>query len=117
MPGVESGGVEPAAAAAGMVLAVQDSTEDRFHLAADFYRADSGDRVLCAARSAARRPTPLPRAAALYDLATVSLEDPRIAELISDGAPCYAWSPDDRSDWSASSTRLLPRIVAFATRA
>jgi hypothetical protein len=58
-----------------------------------------------------------PRAAALYELATASLEEPRIAELISDGAPCYAWSPDDRSVWSASSARLLPRLVAFATRA
>ncbi|MDT7686035.1 MAG: hypothetical protein QOG57_6345 [Pseudonocardiales bacterium] len=44
MTGAESGGVEPAAVAAEMVLAVQDSTEDRFHLAADFYLADSGDR-------------------------------------------------------------------------
>jgi hypothetical protein len=58
-----------------------------------------------------------PRAAALYELATTSLEEPRIAELISDGAPCYAWPPENRSVWSASSTRLLPRIVAFATRA
>ncbi|MDT7686036.1 MAG: hypothetical protein QOG57_6346 [Pseudonocardiales bacterium] len=57
------------------------------------------------------------RAAALYELATTSLEEPRIAELISDGAPCYAWPPENRSVWSASSTRLLPRIVAFATRA
>jgi hypothetical protein len=40
MTGADSGGGELAAVAAEMVLAVQDSTEDRFHLAADFYLAD-----------------------------------------------------------------------------
>jgi hypothetical protein len=58
-----------------------------------------------------------PRAAALYELATTSLGEPRIAELISDGAPCYAWPTARRSVWSDGTTRLLPRLVAVATRA
>jgi hypothetical protein len=58
-----------------------------------------------------------PRLAELYGFAATSLEQPRIAELIDDGAPCYAWPPAHRSVWlEAGTTRLLTRLTANATR-
>lgn len=55
-----------------------------------------------------------PKIAALYEFAEASLQEPRIAELADDGAPCYAWPAASREVWFASCARLLPRLAALA---
>lgn len=58
----------------------------------------------------------LPRLTELYEFAATSLEMPGIAELISEGVPCYA-RPAPRSVWlTGNAGRLLPRLTALATR-
>lgn len=58
----------------------------------------------------------VPRLVPLYEFAAESLGLPGIENLISDGAPCYAW-PARRSDWH--DRRALPlstRLTAYAVR-
>jgi hypothetical protein len=53
----------------------------------------------------------------LYRFASDSLEQPRIATLVSDdGTPCYAWPATQRSVWLHGTKELLPRLLAYATR-
>jgi hypothetical protein len=52
----------------------------------------------------------------LYDFAATSLEQPRVAELIDDGKPCYAWPASERSAWSNEPSPWL-RLLSFATGA
>jgi len=51
----------------------------------------------------------LPRIAAVYAFAAEALEEPRIAGLFHDGAPCYALGPEQRDSWSAASAHLRRR--------
>lgn len=41
-----------------------------------------------------------PRLRRLYDWSARELQRPELAELVVDGIPAYAWSPDDRREWS-----------------
>ena len=51
----------------------------------------------------------------LYDFAAISLEQPRVAELLDDGKPCYAWPSSERAAWSDDPSPWL-RLLSFATR-
>lgn len=57
-----------------------------------------------------------PRLPDLYDFTALSLDQPVVTELLSDGVPCYAWPAGERPVWMAGTTDLLPRLAAFATR-
>ncbi|WUI02034.1 hypothetical protein OHR68_09555 [Spirillospora sp. NBC_00431] len=58
----------------------------------------------------------VPRLVPLYEFAAESLALPGIDDLISDGAPCYAW-PARRSDWhDATTRRLSTRLTAYAVK-
>ncbi|WP_436500778.1 hypothetical protein [Actinokineospora sp. HUAS TT18] len=56
-----------------------------------------------------------PRLTALYEFAAVTLDEPRIADLISDGIPCYGSAPLDRSAWTAAHPSLGMRLLRRAT--
>lgn len=53
---------------------------------------------------------------ALYAFAARSLGEPRVESLVSDGVPAYAWPTDVRAPWLESGRRVLPRLLAWATR-
>ena len=59
----------------------------------------------------------LTRVQALYDFASHALGEPRIAGLVRDGVPTYAWSADARDPWLGGGTNVLSRFFAWATRA
>jgi hypothetical protein len=50
----------------------------------------------------------------LFDFASAALDEPRIATLVSNGTPCYAWPADERAHW-VRTVGPLPRAVAIAT--
>ena len=49
----------------------------------------------------------LPRVQALYALAASVLNEPRLLDLIQDGAPVYAWPYERRHVWKYDGTRRL----------
>jgi hypothetical protein len=57
------------------------------------------------------------RIEALYDFAARSLEEPRVAELLRDGVPAYAWPATERDAWLGGGTKAAPRLLAWATGA
>lgn len=57
-----------------------------------------------------------PKLGLVYKYAAESLGQPRIAELISDGAPCYAWPTSRRALWNGGGGTFA-RLVTRATRA
>ncbi len=58
----------------------------------------------------------VPRAEALYDFAACELGEPRLLDLIRDGAPIYAWPYEDRYVWTAAKTPLTARALERVTR-
>ncbi len=56
----------------------------------------------------------LPRIGAVYALAQDVLEQPGIAALLEDGAPCYALA-DRHGGWSVTSPSVLPRLAALVS--
>ena len=52
-----------------------------------------------------------PRLPALYDWSARELDEPGLRELVVDGRPAYAWSPDDRQEWEPP--RLSPAARAL----
>jgi hypothetical protein len=57
----------------------------------------------------------LPRLTELYGFAAESLGEPRLRTLVTRGAPCYAWPPEDRAPWLVGADRPLVRAIAIAT--
>jgi hypothetical protein len=57
------------------------------------------------------------RVEALYDFAAQSLGEPRVAEFLRDGVPAYVWPAAERDVWLDGGTRVLPRLLGWATRA
>jgi hypothetical protein len=53
---------------------------------------------------------------ALYTFAARSLGEPRVEGLVYDGVPAYVWPRDVRAPWLDSGRRVLPRLLAWATR-
>lgn len=47
----------------------------------------------------------LPRLRRLYEWSARELQRPELAGLVVDGIPAYAWSPDDRREWTPRATR------------
>jgi hypothetical protein len=58
----------------------------------------------------------LPRIQALYALAARALDEPRLLDLIADGAPVYAWPYEHRHVWTTARAPLLIRTLAGLTR-
>ena len=58
----------------------------------------------------------VPRAEALYEFAASDLSEPRLLELIRDGAPIYAWPYEDRQVWTMAKSPLTVRAVERMTR-
>lgn len=58
----------------------------------------------------------LPRVRALYALAACVLNEPRLLDLIQDGAPVYAWPYEHRHVWATTRAPLLVRTLAGLTR-
>ncbi|WP_067521254.1 hypothetical protein [Alloactinosynnema sp. L-07] len=56
-----------------------------------------------------------PRLSALYEFAGVALDEPRIADMISDGIPCYGSPPLDRTAWTVARPGLWMRLLRSAT--
>lgn len=57
-----------------------------------------------------------PRLRLLYDWSARELGRPEIADLVIDGTPAYAWSPDDRLEWAppplSATARAMGRVTA-----
>lgn len=58
----------------------------------------------------------VPRLQALYVHAATDLEEPRVLELIRDGAPIYAWPYEQRHVWLPRDPPLLARGLTWLTR-
>jgi hypothetical protein len=58
-----------------------------------------------------------PRLPELYEFSAECLGEPRLTGLLDDGAPAYAWAPEDRDLWSAGNTGRHLRTVARLTGA
>ena len=59
-----------------------------------------------------------PRLQALYAFAAADIEEPRLLELIVDGAPVYAWPYDQAHVWTANGHTLVARTLnRLTTRA
>jgi hypothetical protein len=56
-----------------------------------------------------------PRAQRLYEWSAEELEQPRLVELIRDGAPTYEWPYEERHVWRSAHTPLAARILERAT--
>jgi hypothetical protein len=60
-----------------------------------------------------------PRLQELYEFSAACLGEPRLAGLLDDGAPAYAWAREDRDSWNAGNTgrhlRLLARLTGART--
>jgi hypothetical protein len=56
------------------------------------------------------------RVDALYAASALALEEPRLLDLIVDGAPAYAWPADQRDVWKPRSQRWLGSMIEFFTR-
>lgn len=58
-----------------------------------------------------------PRLPALYEFSAVSLDLPRLADLLDDGVPAYVWPHADRTIWYIGNTGRHLRAIARATGA
>ncbi len=58
-----------------------------------------------------------PRLPDLYAFAAASLGEPRVPDLLDDGAPAYAWPHADRWLWNAGNTGRHLRVIARLTGA
>jgi len=58
-----------------------------------------------------------PRLPEVYAFSAACLGEPRLTDLLDDGAPAYVWSHADRSVWSAGDTGRHLRIIAGLTGA
>ncbi len=56
-----------------------------------------------------------PRLPRLYEWSARELERPEISELVVDGTPAYAWSPEDRQEWAAPPLSVTARAMRIAT--
>jgi hypothetical protein len=56
------------------------------------------------------------RAAALYAVSARVLDEPRLLNLVHDGAPTYAWPSDQQHVWRAAGTHRLHAWIDFLTR-
>lgn len=59
----------------------------------------------------------VPRLQMLYAHAAADLNEPRLLDLVCDGAPVYAWSYEDRHVWTASKPPAVARALTRMTRA
>jgi hypothetical protein len=59
----------------------------------------------------------LPRLQALYDFAAADLDEPRIAGLIRDGFPVYAWTYEERRAWTTARARRARSFLSWLTSA
>jgi hypothetical protein len=57
----------------------------------------------------------LPRVGPLYDWSARELGEPRVAQLVVDGTPAYAWPPDDRNEWHPPPLSRRARALRTAT--
>jgi hypothetical protein len=56
-----------------------------------------------------------PRGQRLYEWSAEELEQPRLVELIRDGAPTYEWPYEERQVWRSAHMPLVARILERAT--
>jgi hypothetical protein len=56
-----------------------------------------------------------PRLRRLYDWSARELGRPEISELVIDGTPAYAWSPDERREWKPPPLSVTARAMKIAT--
>ncbi len=56
------------------------------------------------------------RVDALYAASALALDEPRLLDLIIDGAPAYAWPADQRDVWRPRSQRSFSSMIEFLTR-
>ncbi len=56
------------------------------------------------------------RAAALYAVSARVLDEPRLLDLVDDGAPTYAWPSDQQHVWRSSGKHRLHAWIEFLTR-
>ena len=56
-----------------------------------------------------------PRLRRLYDWSARELKRPELSELVVDGTPAYAWSPNDRREWAPPPLSVAARAFRAAT--
>ena len=59
----------------------------------------------------------VPRLPTLYAHAATDLGEPRLLDLVRDGAPVYVWPYEHRHVWTAANPPALARALARLTRA
>jgi hypothetical protein len=58
----------------------------------------------------------VPRLQLLYEWSALELHEPRLAELVREGNPIYAWPYEERQVWNAPHMSLLGRLLAMLLR-
>jgi hypothetical protein len=56
------------------------------------------------------------RVDALYSSSARALDEPRLLDLVNDGAPAYAWPADQRHVWKPQAQRRFTSLIEFLTR-
>jgi hypothetical protein len=56
-----------------------------------------------------------PRLTELYEFAADCLDEPRVGELVRDGAPAYSQPTAERAQWLGGATRRMARTVSLAS--
>ncbi len=57
----------------------------------------------------------LPRLRPLYDWSAQQLDRPELCDLVIDGTPAYAWSPEDRQAWQPPPLSIAARALRSLT--
>ncbi|MDA0179399.1 hypothetical protein OJ997_03750 [Solirubrobacter phytolaccae] len=104
---------DPRLGMAGAFLSLRAVLPDRYPLAGDVHRYIASEQRLGRLLDYA---VIVPRLQALYDWSAEELDEPRVAELVRDGSPVYAWPFEQRHVWRASTMPFVARALARATR-
>jgi len=104
---------DPRLGMAGAFLSLRRVLPDRYPLALDVDRYIESEQRLGRLLDYA---VIVPRLQALYEWSAAELGEPRVAELVREGSPVYAWPFEERHVWRASEMPVLGRVLERATR-
>ena len=105
---------DPRLGMAGAFLSLGAVLPDRYPLAGDVDRYIADEQRLGRLLDYA---VIVPRLQALYDWSAAELGEPRVAGLVRDGNPIYAWPYERRHVWATPEMHTAGRVLARATRA
>ena len=103
---------DPRLGMAGAFLSLRRVLPNRYPLALDVERYIAGEQRLGRLLDYA---VIVPRLARLYEWSAGELGEPRVAELVREGSPIYAWPFEQRHVWRTPQTPLAARLVERVT--